>query len=147
MFYFTCNESKIYESFTFWNKLQEKITFSRHSNLLRCTCIDSHVFISHVESMKAVKSSVYSAAAIGISWVSSSGCIWTFCARAPSGLRMKIYCWSQNRASLKDAHDNCSFCLIAISISLRFIVQPNDQTDQQFEQIIWMNDSMTNSLR
>ncbi len=22
MFYFTCNESKIYESFTFWNKLQ-----------------------------------------------------------------------------------------------------------------------------
>ncbi len=38
MFYFTCNESKINESFTFWNKLQEK-TFSRHSNLLRCTCI------------------------------------------------------------------------------------------------------------
>ncbi len=25
MFYFTCNESKIYESFTFWNNLQEKI--------------------------------------------------------------------------------------------------------------------------
>ncbi len=24
MFHFTCNESKIYESFTFWNKLQEK---------------------------------------------------------------------------------------------------------------------------
>ncbi len=24
MFYFTCNESKIYESFTFWNKFQEK---------------------------------------------------------------------------------------------------------------------------
>ncbi len=24
MFYFTCNESKIYESCTFWNKLQEK---------------------------------------------------------------------------------------------------------------------------
>ncbi len=24
MFCFTCNESKIYESFTFWNKLQEK---------------------------------------------------------------------------------------------------------------------------
>ncbi len=24
VFYFTCNESKIYESFTFWNKLQEK---------------------------------------------------------------------------------------------------------------------------
>ncbi len=38
VFYFTCNESKIYESFTFWNKLQEKLTFSRHSNLLRCTC-------------------------------------------------------------------------------------------------------------
>ncbi len=24
MFYFTCNESKIYERFTFWNNLQEK---------------------------------------------------------------------------------------------------------------------------
>ncbi len=30
MFYFTCNESKIYESFTFWNKLQEKINFFHH---------------------------------------------------------------------------------------------------------------------
>ncbi len=27
VFYFTCNESKIYQSFTFWNKLQEKINF------------------------------------------------------------------------------------------------------------------------
>ncbi len=27
MFYFTCNESKIYESFTFWNNVQEKINF------------------------------------------------------------------------------------------------------------------------
>ncbi len=27
MFYFTCNESKIYESFTFWNKLQEQNNF------------------------------------------------------------------------------------------------------------------------
>ncbi len=27
MFFFTCNESKIYESFTFWNKLQEKMNF------------------------------------------------------------------------------------------------------------------------
>ncbi len=27
MFYFTCNASLIYESFTFWNKLQEKINF------------------------------------------------------------------------------------------------------------------------
>ncbi len=31
-------------------------------------------------------------------------------------LRMEIYYWSQSRASLKDMHDNCSFCLIAISI-------------------------------
>ncbi len=31
MFYFTCNESKIYESYN------KKWTFSRHSNLLRCT--------------------------------------------------------------------------------------------------------------
>ncbi len=44
MFYFTCNESKIYESFTFWNKLQEKWTFSRHSNSLRCTCT-VHIYI------------------------------------------------------------------------------------------------------
>ncbi len=27
MFYFTCNESKIYESFTIWIKLQEKMNF------------------------------------------------------------------------------------------------------------------------
>ncbi len=27
MFYFTCNESKIYESFTFWNKFQKKELF------------------------------------------------------------------------------------------------------------------------
>ncbi len=27
MFYFTCIESKIYESVTFWNKLQEKNNF------------------------------------------------------------------------------------------------------------------------
>ncbi len=27
MFYFTCNESKIYGNFTFWNKLQEKMNF------------------------------------------------------------------------------------------------------------------------
>ncbi len=40
MFYFTCNESKIHESFTFSNNLQEKnVFFLRHSNLLRCTCI------------------------------------------------------------------------------------------------------------
>ncbi len=35
MFYFTCNESKLYESFTFW--IVRK--FSRHSNSLRCTCV------------------------------------------------------------------------------------------------------------
>ncbi len=34
--------------------------------------------------------------------VSSAGCIWCFHTRAPSGLRMEIYYWSQNRASLKD---------------------------------------------
>ncbi len=47
----------------------------------------------------------------------------SFYTRAPSDLRMKIYCWSQNRASLKDTHDNRSFCLIWL-ISLWFIVQP-----------------------
>ncbi len=30
MFYCTCNESKIYESFTFWNKLQEKNELFHH---------------------------------------------------------------------------------------------------------------------
>ncbi len=39
MFYFTSNESKICESLTFLNKLQEK-TFSRYSFFFfRCTCI------------------------------------------------------------------------------------------------------------
>ncbi len=47
----------------------------------------SRVFISHAELTKAVKSSVYSASALGISWVSSAGRIWSF-----SGLRMEIYC-------------------------------------------------------
>ncbi len=37
---------------------------------------------------------------------------------------MEIYYWSKNRASLKDTHDNRRICLIAISISLRFIVLP-----------------------
>ncbi len=58
------------------------------------------MFISHTESIKAFKSCVYSATAIGISWISSAGCIWSFRTRAPSGLRMKIYYWSQDRASL-----------------------------------------------
>ncbi len=71
------------------------------------------VFISHAESMKAVQSSV--------SWkdmhyLSSVAHIWNFSTRAPSGLRMEIYYWSQNRAALKDAHDNRSFCLITIAI-------------------------------
>ncbi len=51
MFYFTCNESKIYESFTFWNNLQEKLTFSRHSNLLRCTCIEARAGLYFRRSM------------------------------------------------------------------------------------------------
>ncbi len=40
-FYFTCNESKIYESFTFWNKLQEKNAknFFTIFHFFRCTCI------------------------------------------------------------------------------------------------------------
>ncbi len=42
VFYFTCNESKIYESFTFGNKLQ-KCTFSPYSYFLRFTC-ESNLF-------------------------------------------------------------------------------------------------------
>ncbi len=34
-----CNESKIYESFIFWNELQEKINFFTIFKLLRCTCM------------------------------------------------------------------------------------------------------------
>ncbi len=34
-----------------------------------------------------------------------------------SRFRTEIYYWSQNRASLKDMHENRSFCLIGISIS------------------------------
>ncbi len=64
------------------------------------------MFISHVESIKPFKSSVYSATAVGISWVSSAGHIWS----APSGL------WMENHASLKDTHDNRSFCPITILI-------------------------------
>ncbi len=41
MFYFTCNESKIYESFTFEISYKKKITFSPYSNFLRCTCISA----------------------------------------------------------------------------------------------------------
>ncbi len=73
----------------------------------------SPVFISHAKSMQAVQSSV--------SWndmhfLSSAGHIWSFSVRAPSGLRMEIYYWSQNSAALKDTHDNRSFCLITITI-------------------------------
>ncbi len=57
--------------------------------------------------MKALKSSVCSETAIEISWVSSAGRI--------EDLPL-IYYRSQNRASLKDTHDNYSLCLIAISI-------------------------------
>ncbi len=39
VFYFTCNDSKICESFTFWNKLQEKFAFSPYSICFICTCI------------------------------------------------------------------------------------------------------------
>ncbi len=38
MFYFTCNESRIYESFTLWNKLQKKVLF-HDIHFFRCTCI------------------------------------------------------------------------------------------------------------
>ncbi len=34
MFHFTCNESKIYESLTFWNKLQERISWKSKKNVV-----------------------------------------------------------------------------------------------------------------
>ncbi len=50
--------------------------------------------------MKAYNSSVYSATTIGISWISSARRFWSFSVRAPAGLWMEIYYWSQNCASL-----------------------------------------------
>ncbi len=43
MFYFTCNESKIYESFTFWNKLQEKMNFFKTFYF-----IEMHLYIMYI---------------------------------------------------------------------------------------------------
>ncbi len=40
-FYFTCNESKIYESFTFWIKLQEKMNFFTIFFFFRSTFIQT----------------------------------------------------------------------------------------------------------
>ncbi len=52
MFYFTCNESKIYESFTFWNKLQEKNNF-----FMTFYFIEMHLYAldSHSFSLRANK--------------------------------------------------------------------------------------------
>ncbi len=44
-FYFTCNESKIHDIFTFWNKLQEKCTFSPYSILSIYRSIDRSIFV------------------------------------------------------------------------------------------------------
>ncbi len=41
MFYFTCNESKIYESFTFWNNLQENMNF-----FMTFLFIEMHLYIT-----------------------------------------------------------------------------------------------------
>ncbi len=38
MFYFTCNESKIYKSLIFLNKLQDKMNFFTIFIFFRCTC-------------------------------------------------------------------------------------------------------------
>ncbi len=39
VFYFTCNESKIYESFTFEISYKKKWTYSPFYFIFRCTCI------------------------------------------------------------------------------------------------------------
>ncbi len=75
---------------------------------------------SHVESMKAVKCSVYSAAAglllRGIFGVPARECPLSFWWRFTADHRTELH-W-------QDAHDNRSFCLIAISISFWLIKQP-----------------------
>ncbi len=52
MFYFTCNESKIYESFTFWNNLQEiKILIYWDAPVYKmyvmcvCVCVCVYIYI------------------------------------------------------------------------------------------------------
>ncbi len=47
MFYFTYNESKIYESFTFWNKLQEKMNFFTIFKFA-----EMHLYIGHLFAFK-----------------------------------------------------------------------------------------------
>ncbi len=46
MLYFTCNESKIYERFTFWNKLQEKKELFHHIQIVWAAPVhtDTHTY-------------------------------------------------------------------------------------------------------
>ncbi len=45
MFYFSCNESKIYESFTFWNKLQEKKKLFHNIQIF---CVYIYIYIIYM---------------------------------------------------------------------------------------------------
>ncbi len=47
VFYFTCNESNIYESFTFWNKLQEKKILFHYVLFLKYFYISIWIYFSH----------------------------------------------------------------------------------------------------
>ncbi len=65
MFYFTCNESKIYGNFTFWNKLQEKnelfhnilIYWAAPVCVCVCVCINTYVCM-HVYTIY-IKKNIY----------------------------------------------------------------------------------------
>ncbi len=79
----------------------------------------------------------YSAPAIGISWVSSVGHIWCFHGRAPSGLRMEIYYWSQNYAThWQDAYD---LSQLLPNIDCDLLCSPNYSYDKKRSEIrcVW----------
>ncbi len=62
MFYFTCNKSKIYECFTFWNNLQEKIYFFTTFQFIEihlyvyvyvyvCVCIYIYIYRQYMHTL------------------------------------------------------------------------------------------------
>ncbi len=75
----------------------------------------------------------YSAPAIGIFWVTSVGHIWCFHVRAPSGLRMEIYYWSQNYAThWQDAYD---LLQLLPNVDCDLLCSPNYSYDKKRSEI------------
>ncbi len=74
---------------------KKPLTLGRNVNSLTGFCLQSDIIVPPL----------YSAAAIGIPWVSSLGCIRSFSARGPSGLRMKTYDCPQNSCCVEIGGD------------------------------------------